>query len=60
MRYWLKIYNKNKDLNELNRSGRNRCTSKSEDKKIIQIAEKGKMTNRTLIQKKTETRGDEN
>jgi transposase len=51
VRYWLKRYKKNKDLNELNRSGKNRCTSKSEDKKIIQIAEKGKMTNTTLIQK---------
>ena len=52
VRYWLKRYKKNKDLNELNRSGKNRCTSKNEDKKIIQIAEKGKMTNTTLIQKK--------
>jgi len=33
VRYWLKRFKENKDLNELNRSGRNRCTSKSEDKK---------------------------
>ena len=59
VRYWLKRYKINKDLNELNRSGKNRCTSKSEDKKIIQIAEKGKMTNTTLIQKKLKQEGME-
>jgi len=59
VRYWLKRYKKNKDLNELNRSGKNRCTSKSEDKKIIQIAEMGKMTNTTLIQKKLKREGME-
>ena len=57
VRYWLKRYKENKDLNELNRSGKNRYTSKIEDKKIIQIDKNGKMANMTLIQQKLKSEG---
>jgi transposase len=57
VKYWLQRYNTNKDLNELYRSGRNRCSSENEDKQIIQISEREKGSNTTLIQKKMINKG---
>ena len=57
VRYWLQRYNRNKDLNELPRIGRNRCSSENEDKQIIKISEREKGSNTRLVQQKMIKRG---
>jgi len=57
VRYWLYRYNRNKDLTNLPKTGRNRCTTENQEKKLIQIAESQKGTTTTSIQQKIKNSG---
>ena len=57
VKYWLKRYKEDKHLNNLKKCGRNRHTTKKEDKNIIQIGKRDKNINSTIIQNKIKKEG---
>lgn len=57
--YWVKKYKENKDLTDEPKSGRSRCTTKAQDKRIVKMAKKKHNITSTEIQKELEKQGIE-
>jgi transposase len=57
VKYWLKKYKVDKDLTNLKKYGRNRCTTQKEDSNILQIGKREKSVNCTFIQNKINKKG---
>src|SRR3954471_11881246 len=57
--YWIKKYCQNKDLTDKLKSGRSRCTTKAQDKRIVKLAKKKHNITSTEIQKELKKQGVE-
>ena len=57
VKYWLNKYEVNKDLTNLKKCDRYRCTTQKKDNNILQIGKREKSVNSTWIQNKIKKKG---